>query len=241
MGKLIPALMFATVLASGCKASHEVDAHSAWSRLKRGDYLRADYVTSLCKSRSPLKAWREVESKNDSGLSQVTVSEDRGALSVSMGWNFHEGSDIYTPDPDGALRAVNTTFFIEPVGNNEFVLSDGKSKILFKFVGDWQRWSNSVVIAGDYTDARGRKYFFDPDGNALFPDNQRFDYEVGLDMVLSNYDYIYSKKAKATWSLKSTPQGIALYDVDLSGDDPEGVVAPKPRWTLQRRASSPCP
>jgi hypothetical protein len=241
MGKLIAALIVATVVASGCKSTHEGDTQAAWSRLKRGDYLRADYLTSLCKSRSPLKAWREVESKGDSGLSQVTVSDDQGALSVSVGWNFHEGSGTYTLGADGLLRGDGMTFSVEPEGNDAFVLSDGKSKIGFRFVGDWQRWSNGVVIAGDYTDKRGRKYSFEPDGKALFPDNQRFDYEVGLDMVLSNYNYIYSKKAKSTWSVESTPQGIALYDVDLSGDDPEGVVAKEPRWVLGRRSSSPCP
>jgi hypothetical protein len=240
MGKLIAALIFATVVASGCKPSHEADPQAPWSRLKRGDYLRSDYMSSLCKSRSPLKTWQEVSSGDDSGLDLVTISEDSGGLSVSLGWNFHEGSGPVAPDQDGVLRVSSLALSVESPEGNEFVLSDGKSKTRFRFVGDWQRWANRVIIAGDYTDAKGQKYAFQPEGRALFP-GKTFDYKVSLDEVGSNYDYIYSEQTKSTWSVKSTAQGIALYDVDLSGDDPWGVVAQKPRWTPLRQGPSPCP
>jgi hypothetical protein len=107
----------------------------------------------------------------------------------------------------------------------------------FQYVGDSQKWANEATIAGAYQDERGQRYTFQSNGQADFPGNQTFDYNIGLDMILSNHDYFYSNKLKKTWVFSINSDCLKISDVDLSGNDPEGVVSPKPRWALKKWAS----
>jgi hypothetical protein len=208
--------------------------------LPKGDYIREEYLHSLCETRSPLRTWQEIGAEKDGGLDQITIDGDVKNISVAAGYNFHEGTGPFSPENDGTLRRGDVVYSIDSDGVDGFHLSDGKSTIHFRFVGDWQLWANRAVVAGIYQDEKGSKYRFGTDGVAHFPDNRSFDYKVGLDMILSNYDYIYSNQLKSTWAVKMTSGGLSLYDVDVDQNEPYGLVAKNPRWRLKQLTPVSC-
>lgn len=225
-------------IAISCNVLTATDAkparvHSAWDSLRPGDYLRAEYIRGVCRTRSPYAARMRMEKIRNSNISQISIEQSNEGLSVGIGWNFHEGNSGYSPAKDGKLQVEGTTYAISVHSPTEFELSDGKSTIRFRYVGDWQNWANRAVIAGTYVDSHGRKYVFESNGRAVFPHAQ-FDYEVGLDMILTSYDYIYSKNDQRMWAVRASSKAIALYPVDNSGPDPEGVIARRPQWRLKR-------
>jgi hypothetical protein len=175
-----------------------------------------------------------MEATKNESVETITIAKDKEGVLLTVGYNFHEGSEPFRPDDDRSINLDNSRYSVHILDKDRFVLSTDKSSMQFKYVGDWQKWANAVVIAGAYEDEKGQQYVFKPDGQAQFPSNQTFDYNVGLDMIFGSYDYIYSTKQKKTWAIKVNANSLTLFDVDLSGDDPEGVVSPTPRWTLKR-------
>jgi len=175
-----------------------------------------------------------MEAAKNEYVETITIADDKEGVLLNVGYNFHEGDGPFRPDRSGAVNLDNSHYFVHVLDKDSFALSNGSSSMRFRFVGDWQKWANAAVIAGEYEDEKRQRYVFQPDGQAHFPGNQTFNYNVGLDMILSSYDYIYSDKLKKTWAIKVNADSITLFDVDLSGDDPEGVVSKAPRWTLEK-------
>ena len=207
---LVTCLPIAISLTGDGEQPHPT-ARTKWDILNRGDYLREEYIRTVCETRSPLKGWRKAgQAIIDDGLQQITIEDDENGVSLSAGYNFHEGSGPFHPLENGTLELGTDIYSIDIKGHTEFVLTKGKTDVRFRYVGDWQRWANRAVIAGTYEDKHG------------------------------SYDYIYSDKLKSTWAVVAVPNGIALYDVDLSRNEPEGAVAAKPRWELKRLSSQPC-
>jgi hypothetical protein len=175
-----------------------------------------------------------MEAAKCESLEIVTLANDNRGLSLSVIYNFHEGSGPFRPDVDEGLSIDDSRYSLSVVDSDRFILSNNECSMRFRRVGDWQRWANQAVIAGTYKDAKGQAYVFRPDGTAQFPGNREFDYNVGLDMILTNYDYIYSETSKRTWAIATMSGGVTLFHVDLSGNELEGVVSSSPQWKLER-------
>ena len=213
------------------------------NQLRKGDYLREDYIQALCESLSPLRATRP----DDDPQLIVTDRDKDGAYLMPHTHNFHEGGDLYRPSkdgrflqmkPDGLPDAPFTHFTLRIRGLEAFSLVRDHAELTFRFVGQAERWVSDAVIAGTYQDEKGRQYVFGPEGQALFPGNRRFEYTLGMDHVLTDYDYIYSKDLKTPWATSISPKGISISEVH--GDFPNEVVSPIPTWRLTRLTPLAC-
>ena len=69
--------------------------------------------------------------------------------------------------------------------------------------------------------------------------SKQFDYNVGLDMILSSYDYIYSNKLKRTWAIKVSSDRLILFDAGSFRRRRRGYHSPTPRWTLKKLTPPP--
>jgi hypothetical protein len=234
------ALLIFAVGTDACRQSPAPPRQSKWNLLPKGDYLREDYIRALCESRSALLTWHKVGAETYRGLDQITIGGTAKNISIFAGYNFHEGSGEIRPENDGTLHLGEVIYSMDIDGKDSFQLSDGKSTVHFRYVGDWQLWADRSVIAGSYKDAKGSKYVFGNDGVAHFPGNRSFDYKIGLDEVLTDYDYIYSDQLKSTWAVRLTPRGIALYDVDENQNELDGLVATNPKWRLTQLTPISC-
>ncbi len=98
------------------------------------------------------------------------------------------------------------------------------------------------MIAGARRENAGFNFVFQEDGQAHFPGKQTFDYKVGHGHNHEQLITFMAIEVKSTWAVVTNPNGVTLYDVDLSGNDLEvGVVSTKPRWQLKQMTSDPCP
>lgn len=232
------ALIPSVCLINACHPKPPAPEQSEWQSLNPGDYMREEYMVAVTQTRSPLKAWREMEASKNEAVEIITIGNDKNGRFLTVDYNFHEGSDPLRPATDGAVTLNSTRYSIHVLDKYRFALSSDASSMGFQYVGDSQKWADKATIAGTYQDERGQRYTFQSNGKAEFPGNQTFDYNTGLDMILSSHDYFYSNKLKKTWVFSVNSNCLKIFDVDLSGDDPEGVVSPKPRWTLKKLPSS---
>jgi hypothetical protein len=231
---LLPVLLLTAFLFAAYHPKSRAAAQSEPPSLTAGDYLREEYIQAVTETRSPWAAWQRMKAGKNETVETIRVTNDKSGLLLTAGYNFHEGGDPARPETDGGLSLDNSPYSIHVLDNNEFDLSNSTASMRFRYVGDMQKWANEAMIAGVYEDEKGQKYIFTPDGQAQFPGNLTFDYSAGLDMIFSSYDYIYSVKLKKTWAVKTDSHGLNLFDVDMSGDNPEGVVSSTPRWTLKK-------
>lgn len=223
-----------------CHRKAHTHVQSGWQTLQPGDYMREEYLQAVTMTRSPYKAWQEMEaSKIDESVQTISIANDNEGPLLNVGYNFHEGSGPIRTEIDGTVKLdiYDPAYSMDVLNRNEFILSNNKISMKFRYVGDWQKWVNEATIAGTYQDAKGQLYIFQPDGQAKFPDDRTFDYSVGADMILSDYDYLGSDKLKSTWAFTTNSTGIKLFDVDMDKNEPDGLVSSKPRWVLKKLAS----
>jgi hypothetical protein len=234
------ALLPLACLTSACHRKPHVVEQSGWSALQSGDYMRDEYMQAVTVTRSPYKAWQEMEaSKIDESIQTISITNDKDGISLAFGYNFHEGTGPIQPETDVTVKPdiYAPPYSLDVLNRNEFVLSNNTISMRFRYVGDWQKWVDEATIAGTYQDAKGQLYIFQPDGQAEFPGEKTFDYSVGADMILTDYDYIYSDKLKNSWAFTTDSSGIKLFDVDENKNEPDGLVSSKPRWVLKKLAS----
>jgi hypothetical protein len=208
--------------------------------LRKGEYLREDYIHALCETLSPLKATRP-----DADPQLFILDSDKDGAYLMPIHNFHDGGDPRRVSREGRLqrvesnpqRIIDTGLTFNAHGTESFTLMKGSSELSFRFVAAGERWVSDSVIAGTYRDAMGRRYLFESGGQAVFPGDRQFDYTLAMDHVLSGYDYIYSKKLGLTWMAKIDLKGLVLYET--SGDVGE-TVSLTPKWQLTRLTAVAC-
>lgn len=228
-------IVLCSVVGAGCSSGGGSVSNHSVNQLRTGEFLREDYIKALCETLSPIRATRE-----DGDPQMIIVGRDRDGFSFMPTHNFHEGDDLYRPTNGGRLRlgdAASAVFALVVHNSEAFSLVRGNFCLRFRFVGQSERWVTNAVIAGTYRDASGDEYVFSRDGQARFPRRKPFDYTLGMDHVLTPYDYIYSRGPEKSWAATITPQGISMHDV--SGDNDE-VVSPTARWMLTRIATPAC-
>ena len=233
-------LLVLATLSGGCSSRDQRRVENPLNQLRKGEYLREDYIHALCDTLSPLKATR-----HDTDPQLIVLESDQDGAYLMPIHNFHEGDVPHRVSPEGRLqrilsdpnRVTDTDLSFSAHGAASFSLMKGSSELSFRFVGDAERWVSDSVIAGTYQDATGKKYMFDTNGQAALPDGRRFDYMLATDHVLTRYDYIYSKRLGVTWMAKVGPMALALYET--AGDIGE-TVSPRPKWQLMRLTPPAC-
>ena len=160
-------------------------------------------------------------------------------------WNFHEGSEPFEIRSNGdvvipkSLEAQGIPqisikdrqhFYIKwpqsplrlPSGN--FV--DGE----FTWVGDAEAWLFRKLIAGTYNTSAGVRVAFRMDGKGELPDGNR-QYRVGLDHVLSPFDYIYGQGY--SYGFRFDKEDLLLFAII---EQPSGAeeLAKEAKWKLTR-------
>ncbi len=232
------AILWFFVTGTGCKRG-KLEPQSGVNRLLKGQYLREDYIRALCQTLSPLRATQPGE---DPQL--IVVDRKQQDAFFMQVHNFHEGGEVFRATKNGKLlqdgpdgRAVDTGFALTVHDQKSFSLSRGDRRFRFRFVDDAERWLSDALVAGTYRDAKGAPYVFDRNGHAKFPGARSFSYTLGIDHVLTNYDYLYSADLKKSWAASITRQGISLSEVSGEVDE---IIAPTPRWVLTRLTPLVC-
>lgn len=181
--------------------------------LEAGTYLSQDYVNVLKMSKSPYRA--DTTAKHTYKL--VTVRYDQGKCYVTPE-TFHEGGLDYLLAPDNSLRPGDpsyprpTHFRINSAKSFELGFGSEQS-VRYESVGNVASYVAALVLVGRYTDSVGRVYQFYPDGRAIFPDRE-FKYEIGLDHVLTRFDYFYeSGKVNAVTPFQRDGDTVRLYSI----------------------------
>jgi hypothetical protein len=199
------AVVMTFVVASflGCNSRNRqahTDSSQTLVQLLEGEYLSADYIEELKKTRSPLKASR-------GGMELVQVRRDGTKFVLDPIVNFHEGDSEFVITQDGSFAASQepNVSNVSATVLNDHTIRFGYGELkpaTYTYVKDATAYASNAVLVGKYKDEHGRRYDFQEDGWAVFPD-RRFQFEVGLDHVFDSYDYFLDAgkdKKKLPWA-----------------------------------------
>lgn len=201
------------VAATANHLASEAMASNTNHPLEAGTYLSQDYVNVLKTSKSPYRA--DTEAKQTYKL--VTVRYDQGKCYVTPE-SFHEGGLDYFLAPDNSLRPSDPSYprpaHFKINSAKSFELGFGSEQsVRYESVGNVASYVAALALVGRYTDSAGRVYQFYPDGRAIFPDRE-FKYEIGLDHVLTRFDYFYEPgKVNAVTPFQRDGDTIRLYSI----------------------------
>lgn len=186
-----------------------------------GEYLSSDYVENIKANLSPMRSYLF-------GTPQlVKVQEGKTGLLIQPIFNFHEGGPDFILRKDGSVVVQigagygTSNLLIEVLDSHHFKLGFDKFKpTSYIFVGDASRYVATILLAGEYTDEQGRRYVFGTDGWAIFPD-RKFEYQVGLDHVLNQYDYFDDRTSNKVYAFKRREKVLEIFGT--SGDNNQFV------------------
>ncbi|MDB9822693.1 hypothetical protein OAC89_03250 [Deltaproteobacteria bacterium] len=154
------------------------------AEVKKGEYLREDYIDIIEKTHSPSIAFSELSGE------PTLIRAYQGEYDLVLIHNFHEFYDGLDIMEDGkfhrtAFEGGDPSNITVTVDGDNLIMTDYDTEgpLHYVYVGDAQRYAAKKVIVGDYVDSEGKTYSFKEDGTALFGDVQ-FQYEIGLDFVL---------------------------------------------------------
>jgi hypothetical protein len=173
-------------------------------RLRKGEYLRVDYLEILKKQRSTFLAGGK---DGVGGTLSARIEFKGNDQSISFSDNFHETDmDRIVDLQSNALRVDDPK--IDPLrlkmlSENEFEIVEPKSRLAkFRFVDSIDQTAISHTIAGKYVDSAGALYEFSSNGTAIFPD-RTVHFEIGLDHVMDRFDYIIFKGESWAFQFKN--------------------------------------
>jgi hypothetical protein len=210
---LVVAALVVWVVSAANHLVPQAMASGASHLLEAGTYLSQDYVNVLKMSKSPYRA--DTEAKYTYKL--VTVRYDQGKCYVTPE-TFHEGGLDYFLAPDNSLRPSDPSYprpaHFKINSAKSFELGFGSEQsVRYESVGNVASYVAALALVGRYTDSAGRVYQFHSDGRAIFPDRE-FKYEIGLDHVLTPFDYFYEAgKINAVTPFQRDGDTIRLYSI----------------------------
>ncbi len=176
----------------------------------QGEWLNKQYVEELNRTKSPVKAY-DID-RNTNYTAFYIVKKDSAYLNWDQSWGYHEGASLritglqLTSEPNTykityheyqthGRRTDNDRFFIhdnKPVNEIVWIFyprygsKKEEQRITFvRIEPSIEEFINIVVIAGRYTDEKGRKFEFKQSGHAIWP-NKSFKYVVELDRYWTN-------------------------------------------------------
>ena len=180
-------------------------------RLIPGDYVRDDYLDGLEKTHSPLKALAL-------GTPQLVVAKtDEAGMALTTIFNFHDGGSEFLLRRDGSLGVqidaglVTANLSFRIIDSRHFILGFDKfSPQIYTFVGDLASYARELLLAGGYVDQHGKRYIFDRDGTAVFPDH-KFKYSVGTDQVLNRFDYFQDNTRHEVFGFRRAGDTLEIF------------------------------
>lgn len=230
---IIIALLIYSV-RDGVPESAEVAQQKKGVMLVLGEYLRSDYVESIRTNLSPMRSYLF------SIPQLVKVQEGETGLLLQPIFNFHEGGPDFILGKDGSVVVQigagydTSNLLLEVHDANHFKLGFDKFKpTSYIFVGDAGRYVATIVLAGEYTDVQGQLYVFGTDGWAIFPD-RKFEYQVGLDHILNQYDYFDDRTSNKVYAFKRRDRVLEIFGT--SGDINQ-FVDERPILSLKQKTS----
>jgi len=201
--------------------------------LRDGDYLREEYVESVCRTLSPAQSHLE-------DYPELLVIKNRDGHVYLMQATFHEGSDDLLVQPDGGLydesEGATADLRIRVDGRDRVTLSvPGDRDRGFAYVGDSPRWLTEKLLTGEYRDAQGRVCRIEKDGTTDCT-GEVLTFTVVADHTFVSYDSMMSGEQEYGLVLSETE--VLIYD--LLGEFPEQQFAREPRWRLARLSPPLC-
>jgi hypothetical protein len=191
-----------------------------------GTYLSTAYLAALETTKSHLAAASKTASPQE-----VIVSRDAAGgveLNSVVGW-FETATAVYSPntptvfeDPESGAKKP----FIW-IDATHFRIGRGEGQLTYRYVGDEQHILIGKLLAGTYTDARGRKYVFGADGKAQFPD-RAFRFEILTNVLDEEWDQIVEHTGEKEGDrnfLAFAWRGTALFLYPCRDGDSAGCTA----------------
>jgi len=168
-----------------------------------GFYALESYAQNLPLSRSPLKACA-----GDRFTLQLEITADSWNIfdfgGLIEGLRPTAAPNVYTivptkkSDPESGVQpypAPGDTVEVLAGGREQVARLKWRGKTYSRIGSSLSNWTNEQLLAGEYTDQRGRKYLFTGDEEARWPD-RTFSYRMELDIKHSlapNCDFIRVK------------------------------------------------
>ncbi len=186
--------------------------------LAEGDYLSSTYIDTLKSTRSAWKAGKAAR------INLVVVHREGNKLLSEPIFNFHEGGFIFAISKNGSASSVksggveirNLIANVVDARSVRFGFSEFKPTT-YVFVKDATEYISRAVLVGKYHDHQGRVYEFREDGWAVFPD-RRFRFEIGIDHVLTGFDYFMD--SGKVWGFKRNSGELQIFVTsDAAGFD----------------------
>ena len=182
--------------------------------LEIGDYLNADFMNSIIKSKKPIDAekgfsllYGKVEFKN--GILRISVGGCCDAVP------FYIESDCVTPSKTDESSPLGQTF--KRINNQSFSLNYEGEIIVFKYVGCKSRdWIARTLFQGRWIDEQKNKYNFQDNGEVIMNGiNKPYTYSKTRPWSSDSgpySDFLEIGKNKYIFSFKNDV--LLLYEVD---------------------------
>jgi hypothetical protein len=208
--------------------------------LQLGDYLSVEYIDLLRKTRSPMVAGKNSDSRQ---YIKIYFNVNKKVIGFSLMGNFHEGLGGIVTDP--SLNVLREDFGETPaklkvLSRSEFSVEVEGKTLVYRYVRNYKQFIARNTIAGKFKDGEGHLYTFTEDGLATFP-TRSFQYEVAADFVTIIFDTFFEvipHGNSTQYGIAGTQYGFKLINNKLQifemggpmGNEPES----KPFVTLTR-------
>jgi len=161
--------------------------------LQLGDYLSVEYIDLLRKTRSPMVAGKNSDSRQ---YIKIYFNVNKKVIGFSLMGNFHEGLGGIVTDP--SLNVLREDFGETPaklkvLSRSEFSVEVEGKTLVYRYVRNYKQFIALNTIVGKYKDGTGLLYTFTEDGLATFP-NRSYAYEVESDFVMTSFDQFYETR-----------------------------------------------
>ena len=243
-----------------------------------GEWLNSEYIDHLEATRSPVK----VPFDENRRWTALYFSRGDRYFEWKQAISYHEGVFLritgLQPEPEAGIyrvlfhdrqthgRATGEDRFLIPhtrpleemtwLFDELYGPAPGKRRIAFRRVEpDIEGFVNRTVIAGTYTDRRGRSFTFEESGAAAWPDSTFFTYTVELDKhgAAGRYDVFHvagdpaADRRRRTYAFEWKDGRLLIFttrEADMTqpftpGVDPAWIRAGSPLYILQAAGSGP--
>lgn len=198
-----------------------------------GEYLRADYIEKINKTRSPRAA-------AVAGSPQLMIiTKSAGGLLFQMILNFNEGGPEFLLGADGSVKTMVDAGFnlsnltVDILDSLHVRIASGSfPSSTFAHVNKAESFVAGRCLVGTYKDDTGNNFVFSNEGKTSFPDRSH-TFKIGLfyypadtldNMKIDSIDYAFQ------WHQET----LSIYAVSGGSLFPDGAIDSKPLVSLRR-------
>lgn len=192
--------------------------------LQLGDYLTVEYIDLLHQTRSPILAGKKSDHRQ---YINTKFNIKKKLISFTLMGSFHEGLEGLVTDK--SLNIVSDRFGeapakIKALSRFEFSIEIDGKKLVYRYVGNLQKFIARHTLVGNYKDSNGGQYNLAEDGHATFPDRV-FHYKVATDYVMNGFDTYFEnlpQGGSASYGFKFERNELQLFMMGgPMGDEPD--------------------